>query len=201
MSDTQTDEPIAPVKRRGRITVDTVIYGALGHPATNEAWHDALLLPERYDVERWERTRSQWLHDVFEIWVLSEDIPEVDASISQIEVNILMRSESNEDYTARTVSVTRIDFSYWDGEHWQTITGKEEVNPRSRVIVTPQPTGFVEMPGLLSSDGLEQVRHEAEIMMRDYDGGVPFPEYVAEYARTHPAIWQYRPIAQKEIAQ
>ncbi len=193
-----TDEPIAPVKRRGRIKVDAVIYGDLGQPATNEAWHEALLLPERYEVERWGRTRNYQQYEAFEIWVRSEDIPEVDTR-SHVNVNPIMRSESSADYTARTVSITRIDFSYWDGEHWQTITGKEESNPPSRVIAVPQPTGYIELDGNESSDDLEQARREFEIMLRDFARStLPFPEYVAEYARMYPSIWRWHPIEQQK---
>ncbi len=136
---TQPDEPTTTTKRRGYIQVDMRLYSHLGEPATNEEWHDALLLPDRYEVEQWERTQDRYPYDVFKVWVLSEDIPIIvfPTYLTDVELSLTMRSIPNEDYTARTVNILRIDFSYWDGNRWQAITGKEEVNPPSRVIEAP----------------------------------------------------------------
>ncbi len=108
----------------------------LGEPATNEAWHTALLLPERYAVERWECVRGNYGRDEYRIWVTSEDIPAVEfpTHLTELRVSLVYHSETNEDYTQRTVRLQRIDFSYWDGEHWQTIEGKDEENAPSRTF-------------------------------------------------------------------
>lgn len=128
MSETST-------QRRGCIRISADMQEHLGNPTTPQAWHGALLLPDRYTIERIEHpVNSKW--DTFELWVLSEDIPDVDSPHTQCDVIPVYQQQSlDEDVTIRTVFLSRIDFSYWDGEHWQTIQGKEEVNPPSRTFV------------------------------------------------------------------
>lgn len=123
-------------KRRGCIRISADMQEHLGNPTTPQEWHDALLLPDRYVIERIERhIDTKW--DVFNLWVLSEDIPEIASPmLDGIHVSPHYRQDAlDEDMSIRTVSLARIDFGYWDEQHHgHTITGNDESNPRSRKV-------------------------------------------------------------------
>lgn len=97
--------------RRGRILVTPSVWEQIGKPETSDAWQKALLLPERYKVERVEHPGK-----LFCIFVLSEAIPVSDAHISQVDIHpFYCRNENRQTY------LDRIEISEWDGEHWQTV--------------------------------------------------------------------------------